>query len=253
MRWGGCLALGLAACSTSTPDPQESAAACNQAATEVSAALVGNEACTHDSDCTLLAPPSCVSAVGSVSINEVPVAVVSLPAMEHTFSIIEAEVCPQCGSTPAAQGIGTGSVPVAVCANNGESNACVATTGAGPSQPGVGSFEWDCTVGCGPQGFCDVDNPEASAACPGWPGYWTIVDPGLCASTIASGSGQHCSTDFACPFMQSCQAFVCASGCTSFEPTTCEGDCQLLSNNHGCMICACDSDAGCPTPPLDGG
>jgi hypothetical protein len=237
----------VAGCSSSSPvdtpvAPDE--AACNQAASEVSAALVGNEFCTVDSDCTVLTPPSCTPATlfSSEDVNQVPVATTSLAALEHTFSIIEAEVCPQCAidSSEAPSG---GNIPIAAC---GSSNLCVVTTGP---PPGVGSFEWDCPSGCGSQGYCEVE--AASVACQGWPGYWTVVAPGLCVNSEPTPAGSRChpGDDAFCGFQETCQADGCEPGCPVPQPASCEGDCQLQSDNHGCQICACDSDAGCP----DGG
>jgi hypothetical protein len=250
-----------AACSSSTPTTgvltlPDSTSACNQAATEVSKALVGNEDCAQDSDCTVLSVPSCVSneQFGSTVPGEVPVAVASLSSLEHTFSVIDAEVCPPCGETPGQTG-GPGSpdsVPTALC----QMNFCVTSFVPAPGPPGQGSFAWDCEVGCGEGSYCEVDLSGVQEVCPGWPGYLTVVGAGQCASTTPQPQGTSCYASSFCGFLESCPhdagaKGVCQTACSSFQPPNCLPSCQLQSDNHGCNVCFC-GDAGCP-PPLDAG
>lgn len=219
----------------------------------MNAALEGNQGCGPDAGCTMLATPSCVSlSTDTGEMTEVAVASASVAVVEHAFSVVEAETCPVCGVSNASFRQGT--APIAVCQSDG---TCGIVTVTPPSPSlGQGSFEWACDPGCDEEAYCEVDVPDVWEDCPGWPGYGTVIGPGHCISVTPAPPATACYNTAFCGFEQNCRSdagalSVCEKRCPNLEPINCAADCQLQSDNHGCLICDCD--AGCPPPPSDGG
>ncbi len=249
----------IAGCSSASSPPMspapDSGAACMEALSEATSALVGNQACSQDSDCVMVAAPSCVPlSVASTVPGEEAVANASLATVEHAFSVIEAESCSVCGDSDDSDDdfpFDEGLVPAASC----QDGSCNVIAVRPPSQ-GEGTFEWACDgedAGCGAGAYCEVDYDGTWDGCPGWAGYVTVVGTGQCVSATPTPPGSSCTTNRDCGFQENCQARTCATSCHIPQPTTCQPQCVLLSDNHGCLVCACDSDAGCPPPPPDAG
>ncbi len=267
MRQNPWLLLSFAlGCSSSQAllSPPDSIGSCENAGNQATDALAGNQSCNYDSDCVLLATPSCVDlSAGSQVPGEAAVANSSLASVEHAFSVIKAETCSSCTGDDDGENVSfeEGVVAVAQCQQGG----CVVSTGPALSQ-GEGNFEWDCDAGCSSDQYCEVDYPATSwATCPGLPGYATVIGPGQCVSATPSAPNAPCFADAYCGFQENCQAAggvpctnldaicTCATTCGAYQPTSCQPQCVLISDNHGCNVCACDSDAGCPPLPPDAG
>lgn len=254
MRRALCLALGLVAgCSSSSDKAGDEA--CIEAAAQVSNALVGSQGCGPDAGCTVVVTPSCAASFGGAAAS-VAVANGSLAAVEHAFSVIEAETCAQCDATGKGPVSFEGVPPIAECNTSG---SCALATVTPPSvSQGQGSFEWDCDAGCDAEAYCEVDVPGVWQWCQGWPGYGTVIGPGHCVSVTPTPPGTACYNTAFCGFEQNCSGDggllgVCEALCFLSSPSplsSCVANCQLQPDNHLCTVCVCPTN-GCP--PADGG
>ncbi|MHB8417696.1 MAG: hypothetical protein ACYDCL_06450 [Myxococcales bacterium] len=242
-------------------------AGCQQAGSQAQSALQGTTSCQADSDCVLVPLPTCAGVPGaspglaSVS-GFVAVSNGHEASVEHAFSVIQAETCPTCSSSSGGAaagglgGLGGLSSPAAFCSAGAcavESAPSGGTTGGGGfagSDAGQGVFEWSCGYGCDSDQYCAVESAES--ACAGFPGYFRIGYGGSCAPAAGSVPlGGPCQVDADCGLGNHCNGSgLCDTGCTQPQPLSCDGGCQLSSDDQGCVICDCPS--ACPAAP-DGG
>ncbi len=240
---------------------------------DVESQLSGKQSCNAalDGGCVVVVNPTCVSGSSAVP-GFSAVSADQQAAVEHAFSIIEAEECPPCTAASASSagfgsgGIGGGGIggaggePSAFCAN-GTCELMLIATGPGGSSSGgsssggsgQGAFEWACYGACDATQYCPIEGLEN--ACPGWPGYYTVGLSSPYSCVPAAGSaflGEACQFDTECGLNDYCAdagpyGTVCAAGCADpQEPTLCDAGCQLTPGGQGCNICYCD--AGCPGP-----
>ncbi len=232
--------------------PACSAEVLTNAQARIQGALMGNVGCDANSDCVLVPTPCSIASTCAFEVSAVNVG--SQAAVEHAFSIIGAEVCGSCTTEVAQLDEDEevhceSDVPAAMCS----AGQCAVVS----VPPSVGDFGFACTPTCGSDEYCEIES--AITPC-GAPDYYILVNTsggecltsGLGVPTV----GDHCNEDSNCGVGFSCIMSDAGVGLCGFcpdeaeRPTSCDGGCELTTNNHGCNVCYCPS--GCPDLP-DGG